>query len=532
MLSACAGASVAAPDDDRGPGGNDGAGGQPNTPDNEPTSPVFLRTRIRRLANAELDRAYADVLGTGARPSEGFAPDLRQSDFTLNASQRVDPVLASQLDAAARKLAIESRQNVLAGSSCARMSPGRDCAGTFIDDFVPRAFRRPIATVEREDLLKVFDAGASAGTFDEGIELVLTAVLQSASFVYVTELGDKVANGHTTMTDHEIAASLAFLTTGGPPDAELRRAAADGRLRDADERRRHAQRLLDTPAARDQLGRLVNEWLGIDQLGEITKDANVYRRFDELRPQMARETNEFVAEALFADDGRLQTLFGADYTVAESGLASFYGLSGQGRVPLQGSKRRGILNHASFLSVHGKMNESAPVERGVVVMEKVLCIDLPTPAELNLNVVPPDPDPNATTRQRFTQHADDDECRACHQRIDAIGFSFEGFDGMGGARTAENGKPIDSTATLSGFGDLDGPIADSASLAAKIADSAEMERCFARNLFRFASAQDALGPEKKYMEHHGKLDADTRATVQALLLAYIESELYVKRRQP
>src|SRR5262249_2192330 len=151
-------------------------------------------------------------------------------------------------------------------------------------------------------------------------------------------------------------------------------------------------------------------------------------------------------------------LISADWTPAEDGLARMY-LGGDqlpartdGHISLASVARRGILNQGAFLSVYAHAQETAPVLRGVAVLRRVVCRNVPPAPAANINIVPPAAAPSKPTRERFAIHSKDTACAGCHNQIDAIGFTFEGLDGMGKARTMENGHPIDSTTQLkSGF---------------------------------------------------------------------------------
>src|SRR5262249_60087989 len=105
-------------------------------------------------------------------------------------------------------------------------------------------------------------------------------ILQSAGFLYVTELGNG-ANGAATveLTARETATALSYLVLGAPPDDELLAAADAGSLADADGREAQVRRLLEDPRAKAQIVRAVREWLGIDKLDATDKDSNVYPMF-------------------------------------------------------------------------------------------------------------------------------------------------------------------------------------------------------------------------------------------------------------
>src|SRR4051812_322664 len=64
-----------------------------------PLPPERLPARIRRLSNAEVAASVAALL-PGTTAMQDFAPDTRQSRFTVNAAQRVDPLWAAELQAA------------------------------------------------------------------------------------------------------------------------------------------------------------------------------------------------------------------------------------------------------------------------------------------------------------------------------------------------------------------------------------------------------------------------------------------------
>lgn len=508
-------------------------GGGPADP--EPAKVTYIEARIRRLTNAELDRSLAALLGTSQSFAAGFAPDVRQHGFSANAEQRVDTVLAGQLASAAEAVAAEAvNTNLAAIVPCSPEPDDRACAADFVASFGARAFRRPIEDIEREAMLAVYDVGREGAAFEDGVRLVVTAILQSASFLYLTELGGKPKDGIATLTPWEAAATLSYFLTGGPPDEALVKAASSGDLQTAAAREREARRLLEKPGARAQVRRFVEEWLGVVDLERTSKSAAVYPDFDALRPSMKAETDAFIDDVVWNGDGTVATLFGADYTLADEPLASFYGVSGGGaeeplRVSLEGTSRRGILTHASFLATMGRSTESHPVKRGVVVLRRVLCAPLGAPPMLEDPIVPPPPDPSLTTRERFAAHTSDPGCRGCHRRIDPIGFAFEGFDGMGRARTQENGKPIITDGVIEGT-EIDGPVADAADLAGKLAESEDALRCFARNAFRFGSAQGDGATEEAFLAFWEKQPRAMRTNVVETLVAFVKSDLFVKRK--
>jgi Protein of unknown function (DUF1592)/Protein of unknown function (DUF1588)/Protein of unknown function (DUF1595)/Protein of unknown function (DUF1587) len=525
-----------------GAAGTIGAAGAPAadgglSPDAGATGSDRLPARLRRLTNAEFDNSVRALLGFDSSFGASFTPDTRQGGFTRNDAQRVDPVFVTQLNDAATKLAAMAKQQVNAIAPCADAAGNENCARTFIASFAQRAYRRPATTREVDALVAVYRVGSEGGAYADGIEAVVSAVLQSPGFIYTSELGAQPGSGDTRLTDYEIASAMAYLLTGAPPDDPLLQAASTGMLAKPEVRRTHAQRLLATHAAAKQVVRMVHEWLGIDRITETAKDSNVYPEFAGLRDAMKREADEFVSEVMWKTGSDVRELMAADWTPAEDNLARMY-LNGQppmrsgDHVSLASVRRRGILNQGAFLSVYAHATETAPVLRGVAVLRRVACIDIPSPTSLNLNVVPPVPDPAKTTRERFTVHSEDDACKSCHGSIDALGFTFEALDGMGRARTMENNRPVDSKTSLTAGYSFDGNYADSAELALRLADSKELRTCFARQVFRYAAARSdaaAKGAEASFMSTVAALPAGAQGKFGELMVAFIASDGFVQR---
>jgi Protein of unknown function (DUF1588)/Protein of unknown function (DUF1595)/Protein of unknown function (DUF1592)/Protein of unknown function (DUF1587) len=535
-------ASIDAPPPGAGAGGS-GAGGAQNLagsatlpPGTE--TPSLLPARIRRLTDSEYQTTVSSVVGDAASGiSADFVPDSRQGGFTVNEAQRVDPVLARQLADAALKLAADVRAKA---TPCAASSTPAQCADAFIRDFGKKAYRRPLADDEVQQLMTVFNVGLEGGSYAEGIELATRAMLQSAAFLYHTEIGEAPA-ATVKLTPYELASSISYLLLGGPPSDKLVEKALTGEL-DTTEGRAAlvAEGLFQDgagyspalPSAR--VRRVIQEWLGTDRILLTAKDSNVYPRFEGLRPQIEAETASFLGK-LVQDQkgGSVATLLSADWTVAQPQLLNEYGAtSSDGSGFASTPKRLGLLNQAAFLSVFAHAHETAPVLRGVAIMRRVACIPVPDPVDLSAAIVPPPPDPNKTTRDRFSAHATT-ACAACHDRIDNFGFAFEGFDGMGMARTVDNNQPVNSNVTVAGT-DFDGTFADSNELVKAMAQSPQVHECFARNMFRALAGTSSAASrmsEDGFVEYwKSELATVTESSIAGTLSSYVTSPSFNFRR--
>jgi hypothetical protein len=280
--------------------------------------------------------------------------------------------------------------------------------------------------------------------------------------------------------------------------------------------------------------RLVSEWLEIDGIDQIAKDTQVYPGFAAVKDSMVRENVDFIEEVIWNSQGTVSELLGADWTVADAGLAGYYGVTGSGRVSLADAGRVGILNHSAFLSVFAHANESAPVLRGFAVLSRVLCSPPPDPATLPFAVPTVTTDETKTTRQRFEIHAESVECSGCHRAIDSMGFAFELYDGAGQYRDRENGLPVDSAVNVDLGASFDGAYADSNELATRLAASSEAQECFARHLFRAAAARSvgARESEDAFVAAWAGLEPGQQDQILETLVEYVRTPLFTHRRVP
>jgi hypothetical protein len=535
-----------------GPGGST-AGGHANAGSGSTSvASESLPARIRRLTRAEYDASARALLGTTTSPSIDFSfpPDAKQGPanspagpaFTVNDAQRVDPVLATKLDTAAQALVSEAR----ASGKLAQLSPcadpsatgGQACAEEFIRSFGARAYRRPLSDAESAGLLKAYHVGADGYTHDEGIDVVTRVLLQSPGFLYVTEIGEGGNEPSFVMTANEIAASLSYLLTSGPPDDALQAAAASGALVTPEGREAEARRLLATADGRERFVRVVREWLGIDDVAHREKSQNVYPEFAGVSAAMEKESRAFIDEVLHNSSGTLAELLTADWTVVDPALASVYGVSSAGdgkRTSLAGVKRRGILNQGAFLSVFASNGGSHPVFRGVAIMRRIACLTIPDPGALGIAVSVPQADPTKTTRARFAAHAANEQCAGCHNAIDKFGFALENFDGIGKERMTENGSAVETDVTLAIGSDLDGTYASSSELLTAMANSDSVKTCLARQIFRSTAARSdasVADAENAFVETWKALPAEQQGRLADVLVAFVKSPTFIRRRIP
>jgi hypothetical protein len=454
---------------------------------------------LRRLTRAEYDQTIQDLFGFASDRGAAFAADTVVNGFDNNAAVlTVTPLLADQVRKAAEEIAAQAVTNVAALLPC-DPAAGRECASTFVSQFGERAFRRPVSSDETTRYLEIFDLGSgleAEPSFTRGIELVITAMLQSPAFLYRSELGEPMGGRMYQLTPYEIATELSYFLWGSMPDQELLAAARSGALATPAEIEAQARRMLASPKSRAMLDRFTDQWLAIEQVSVVPKDTMLYPELTpEIRAAMAGEAHRLVADVV-RGGGSLSDLVRAPYTFVNDALAAFYGLpapaekdeQGFGRVELDDT-RAGLLTLGAVLTTHARPNGSSPIHRGKLVRERFLCEHLPPPPP-GVVAEPPALDPGLTTRERYAQHSIDQACAGCHRLMDPIGFAFDHFDGIGRYRADENGLAIDDTGTIAGAGEV--PDVDAVEfqgmdgLAEFLAGSPETHECFALQWVRFA----------------------------------------------
>src|SRR5579859_3748382 len=241
---------------------------------------------LRRLSAREYNNVVRDLLGDTTEPAKQFGQEVYTNGFD-NGS---DSLTVQGTDVLAFQTAAESLAATAVGNNlptliggCDTTQPAQVCVSAFLDNFAPRAYRRPLTTNERQRLQTVYAAGAATGGFQGGIQLMLEAVLQSPSFLYREELGapdPSLPKGVLRLTDYEVASELSFLLTGSMPDATLFTAAKTGTLKTVDGIRREATRLLASAQARPALRSFLHQWMATDQVATINKDATIYPTFN------------------------------------------------------------------------------------------------------------------------------------------------------------------------------------------------------------------------------------------------------------
>ncbi|MEX2467430.1 MAG: DUF1592 domain-containing protein [Gemmatimonadota bacterium] len=410
------------------------------------------------------------------------------------------------------------------------------CAREIIERLASQAYRRPVTDDEIDGLMWFYEEGTEKGGFERGVRDALEAILASPFFTLRLErTPDDVEPGEIYgINDMDLASRLSFFLWGTPPDEELRAAARDGKLSDADELERHARRMLEDPRADALSSRFMAQWLRLQDLYKVRPDPNFYPNFDEnLADDMHRET-QMLFNHLVDENKDVLELYTADYTFANARLAAHYGIRGVGgddfrmvQYP-EGVARSGILGHGSILVLTSLANRTSPVLRGKWVME-VLLGTPPPPPPPNVPTLDESSDVSnegrvLTTRERMEQHRANPTCNSCHSLIDPIGLALDNYDVTGKWRLRENGTELDTRGDF-----YDGTPVDSPTelVSAIMKRPLPLVRTFTENLMAYA-----IGRRMEYYDNPTirkvvrEAEEDGAYPVASLILGVVTSDAF------
>jgi hypothetical protein len=330
--------------------------------------------------------------------------------------------------------------------------------------FAERAYRRPLAKSERDDLLAFYRKLRQKDEVghEEALRDTLVTVLMSPHFCYRYDLAP-VANAPGSprtqpLTDYELASRLSYFLWSSMPDDELLASAAAGDLHKPEVLTAQARRMLRDPKVRGLATEFAGNWLDFRRFEEHNSvDRDRFPGFtNELRQAMFEEPVRYFRDIAQRNRSVLDMLYGND-TVVNRVLAEHYGMPEPKGVDewahvadAQRYGRGGMLPMAVFLTKNAPGLRTSPVKRGYWVVRRVLGEQIPPPPP----TVPELPKDEAklgelTLLQVLAKHRDNKACAGCHRRFDSVGVVFEGFGPIGERRAKDlGGKPVQTAATF------------------------------------------------------------------------------------
>ena len=161
------------------------------------------------------------------------------------------------------------------------------------------------------------------------------------------------------------------------PDDELLLLAHRGELRNRKKLLNKIADMIKDPRSKRFVENFAGQWLQLRNLDNVSPDPRLFRSYnDEIRNLTRRETLTFFA-GVMRENLPVTKLLDADFTYLNEPLARYYGIpnvTGKQfrKVSLKGTRRGGLLTHASVLTVTSNPTRTSPVKRGKWILENLL----------------------------------------------------------------------------------------------------------------------------------------------------------------
>jgi hypothetical protein len=483
-------------------GGNNGTGGAQCTGSSTLALQRVVRLTLQEIANSTgvaIDPSLTQTLVTQqglGTPTNAFFPPLdstREGDTIIaDRYQQTDnmAVTASQFVAT----------NYMATTKCASATDDT-CAQNFVLGVAAKLNRQPLDPRASGSLMQVFtEVKAAGGSTTEAVQFSIEAALNSAQFLYRSEIGDpskKTADG-IPLTPYEMATQLSFFLSDGPPDATLLAAAASNQLSTPAQIGTQVDRLLGTPAVQANLSFAMFVFFKLHLLDNVVIDP---AKVPGTVFNVGVENAMFTEGQMFLNDvlwkGNVNDLILSTSTFVNTDLANnIYKVAPPNgatqsnfvKTTLPADQRSGMMTLSPFITSRARTDLGSVVSRGLVIDETMMCQLIPPPPE-NLSAQIAAAKKNLATQTPHQQAAVRDDpgvvCHNCHANFDPYGLVMENYDVVGVYRTVAEYGAVDATSFLPPMLG-GGPVANAVDMAHQLAQSGAFSNCMTKSMMQYA----------------------------------------------
>ncbi len=462
----------------------------------------IVRLTLQEIANSTgiaIDPSLTQTLVTQqglGQPTLAFFPPL-------DSTREGDTIIADrfqQTDNMAVTASTFVSTNYAATTKCASATDDT-CGQNYVLGVAAKLNRQPLDARAKASLTQVFtDVKAAGGTTAEAVQFSIEAALNSAQFLYRSEIGDvskKTADG-IPLTPYELATQLSFFLSDNPPDAPLLAAAAANQLSTADQVGAQVDRLLKTPGVQANLSFAMFVFFKLHLLDNVVIDpakipATVFN--------MGVENAMFTEGQMFLNDvlwnGKVDDLITSTSTFVNTDLANnIYQVAPPAgatqsnfvKVNLPAAQRSGMMTLAPFITSRARTDLGSVVSRGLVVDESMMCQLIPPPPDsLAAQIGAAKANLGSQTPHQQAAVRDDPGvvCSGCHANFDPYGLVLENYDVVARFRTTAEYGPVDATSFLPPLLG-GGPVANAVDMAHKLASSGAFSSCMTKSMMQYA----------------------------------------------
>lgn len=486
----------------------------------------YSPVRLFQLTSWQYESLLRELVSDEVR-LVGVHDTARSDDFLNNASGLdVDEPYFSALEEQVSAAVVLHGGALEKKLGCAITGMSQECLSAFLREFASVALRVP--DPDLSTWLALYVKLRTQLSEREAFQGVITAVLLSPKVLFRTELGPA---GNTAavvqLTAPELAEALSFTLWNGPPDPELRARAADGTLVQREVLTAQVDRMLASPRGRAGLSEMLLQWAGLSGFEAVEKDSVLFPQFDaQLKSAMLDESRTFIASVL-DDDASLASLLTRRSHVSPGPLEA-----PGGALTSDSDVRRGLFTHASVISAMSDASTNGTIFRGKRLLQKLLCMELVRPPDVNVPEPTGDPMLLPTARDRLTPLESMPACGSCHQTMHPMAFPMENFDPIGRFRAEENGSVIDASGELSFTERTRGRYANAGELFDLLGQSDEVHACFVRQAFRYVHGRMETPEDEPTLHAAFETFGSDGTNIRQLVRTLVLSKSFSSRARP
>lgn len=412
-----------------------------------------------------------------------------------------------------------------------------------LNNFLPKAFRRPIKTDEIKPYLALVKHRLSQNDcFEDAMKRTYIAILTSPEFLF--------HKSSRKDNPYKLASRLSYWLWNSPPDELLLAKAKSGALLKKAVLLTEVDRLLNDKKSHRFIKDFSDQWLQLHRINETMPDKKLYPEYSILLHKgMEQEVHAFVKE-MISRNLPIKNLVNSDFAMLNQSLSELYKIDNVNGVDTRYVKlpresvRGGLLTQAAILKLTANGTTTSPVTRGVWVMDRLLNNPPPLPPD-NVSDVDPDTRGTTTIREQLEKHRSNSNCSICHAKIDGPGFAMESFDPLGGFRThyrtlgKGNIPPEKKTSLLNIQYKLSHPVDDSGQLAngAKFSNIKQFKsllatqedrlaKAFIAHLSRYATGTDISYSDRRIINDIVKKSESQHFRMRDLFHHFATSDLF------
>ncbi|SMF68057.1 DUF1588 domain-containing protein [Pseudobacteriovorax antillogorgiicola] len=325
------------------------------------------------------------------------------------------------------------------------------------------------------------------------LKVILGFFIQSPQFHLLTHTNDQDSQDHL----REYITNVSLFLWKSPPSVDLLKRSES--IKSSSQLNEFLSQMIDDPKTIRGIRSFYSEWLGLAPLDSMVKNKDV---FQVLSPEVFLDAKEEVLltlEMMWREGLDIRKLLYNDHTYINDRLGKIYGIEIVGnefrRVEITNlPNRTGLLTSVAFSSLLSKSIYSSPTSRGMYVIKKLFCEDVPPPPPGLGAFLPDTIDQPVSRKEKMYSHASSESCSGCHILMDPIGLGLENFNAIGEFRSDYTrfnhilplgNRPIDISSQLRSNGEIV-EFSTVTELSQIISDDERFTQCLSQRLASYA----------------------------------------------